>query len=46
MASGGYQAPSLEEPTGFGSDSVPDDRRGSAMGGVASAPLFGIDYKR
>ena len=47
MASGGYQTPSLEEPTGFGSDSVSDDRRGSTMGGgVASAPLFGIDYKR
>ncbi len=44
MATGGYQTPSLDEPTGFGSDSV--ESSSDRISGVASAPLFGIDYKR
>ena len=46
MATGGYQTPGIDEPTGFGSDSVegPNERTAGFTGG--NAPLFGIDYKR
>ena len=47
MSTGGYNASYEESPTGFGSESTEDghnaDRTG---GGVSSAPLVGIDYKR
>jgi len=44
MASGRYQAPSLEEPTGFGN--VSSDSRNASGSSIASPPLFGIDYKK
>ena len=50
MATGGYNASFDEALTGFGSDNTENgqqhvDRSGSG-GGVSSAPLMGIDYKR
>jgi len=44
MASGGYQAPSLEEPTGFGNES--SDSHNTSSSNIASPPPFGIDYKK
>ena len=48
MATGGYNASFEESPTGFGSDTVDEIRNGADRGGggVSSAPLVGIDYKR
>ena len=44
MATGGYQAPSLDTPTGFGND--PADNPNISGSNISSAPLFGIDYKK
>ena len=48
MASGGYNAPSLNETpmTGFGSDSREASGEGASGSHISSAPLFGVDYKR
>lgn len=49
MATGGYNASFDQTPTGFGSDSVAGEEAqvaGNGKGGLDSAPLVGIDYKR
>ena len=47
MSTGGYNASYEESPTAFGSESVEDSHNADRTGGgVSSAPLVGIDYKR
>ncbi len=47
MATGGYNASYEESPSGFGSEAVEDGHNAERTGGgISSAPLVGIDYKR
>ncbi len=47
MSTGGYNASYEEAPTGFGSEGIDESRNADRTGGgVSSAPLVGIDYKK